>query len=141
MGPWRLGNPHACVWWGWRRGKTIVSNATRWDTFESMMGSVALPLSEVAFRKRYQKSPSFLSIHMGVKAELLPEVRDPPTSCSPLWGPRPGARMESQQFPCRHAQHLRTCAEGPDLTWSVFMESIHGGGVPGRAYCTPDPCI
>ena len=54
-----------------------MSNATRWDTFESMMGAEALPPSEVAFRKRYQKSPSFLSIHMGVKAELLPEVRRP----------------------------------------------------------------
>ena len=57
------------------RGKTIVSNATRWDTFESMMGGQPLPASEAAFRTRYQKSPSFLSIHMGVKAELLPEVR------------------------------------------------------------------
>ena len=57
------------------RGKSIVSNATRWDTFESMMGTEPLPPSETAFRKRYKKSPSFLSIHMGVKAELLPEVR------------------------------------------------------------------
>ena len=56
------------------RGKTIISNATRWDTFEAMMGEERLPPSEAAFRKRYQKSPSFLSIHMGVKAELLPEV-------------------------------------------------------------------
>ena len=53
----------------------MVSNATRWDTFESMMGDEQLPPSEAAFRKRYQKSPSFLSIHMGVYAELLPEVR------------------------------------------------------------------
>jgi len=58
-----------------RRGKTVVSNATRWDTFEAMMGGEQLPPSEAAFRKRYQKSPSFLSIHMGVRAELLPEVR------------------------------------------------------------------
>ena len=53
----------------------MVSNATRWDTFEAMMGEAQLPPSEAAFRKRYQKSPSFLSIHMGVRAELLPEVR------------------------------------------------------------------
>ena len=59
-----------------RRGKTVVSNATRWDTFEAMMGEEQLPPSEAAFRKRYQKSPSFLSIHMGVRAELLPEVRE-----------------------------------------------------------------
>jgi prolycopene isomerase len=52
-----------------------VSNATRWDTFEAMMGEAQLPPSEAAFRQRYQKSPSFLSIHMGVRAELLPEVR------------------------------------------------------------------
>ena len=55
----------------------MVSNATRWDTFEAMMGEDRLPPSEAAFRKRYQKSPSFLSIHMGVRAELLPEVRTP----------------------------------------------------------------
>ena len=52
-----------------------MSNATRWDTFESMMGESRMPPSEAAFRKRYQKSPSFLSIHMGVREELLPEVR------------------------------------------------------------------
>ena len=28
-----------------RRGKTVVSNATRWDTFESMIGEDKLPES------------------------------------------------------------------------------------------------
>jgi len=55
------------------RGRTVVSNATRWDTFEKLMGGEErLPPSEKAFRKRYKKSPSFLSIHMGVRADVLP---------------------------------------------------------------------
>lgn len=56
------------------RGKTVISNATRWDTFEGLMRSQPLPQSEELFRKRYTKSPSFLSMHMGVRADLLPEV-------------------------------------------------------------------
>lgn len=55
------------------RGKSIVSNATRWDTFEKLMAQEKLPPSEEAFRDRYKKSPSFLSIHMGVKASALPQ--------------------------------------------------------------------
>lgn len=56
------------------RGKTVVSNATRWDTFEKLLGGEEkLPPSEQAFRKRYKKSPSFVSVHMGVKAEAIPE--------------------------------------------------------------------
>ena len=54
------------------RGKAVVSNATRWDTFEKLMQEEQLPPSEKAFRDRYKKSPSFLSIHMGVKAAALP---------------------------------------------------------------------
>lgn len=55
------------------RGRSIVSNATRWDTFEKLMGGEeALPPSEKAFRQRYKKSPSFLSVHMGVKAHAVP---------------------------------------------------------------------
>lgn len=55
------------------RGKSVISNATRWDTFEKLMAQESLPPSEEAFRKRYKKSPSFLSIHMGVKASALPK--------------------------------------------------------------------
>ncbi|GMH35734.1 hypothetical protein BSKO_03602 [Bryopsis sp. KO-2023] len=58
------------------RGKTVISNATRWDTFESMIGKRNLPQSEVKFRGRYKKSPSFFSMHLGVKADLLAADED-----------------------------------------------------------------
>jgi hypothetical protein len=32
------------------RGKTVVSNATRWDTFESMLGEDKVPQDEKLFR-------------------------------------------------------------------------------------------
>ncbi|MCU0536198.1 MAG: carotene isomerase [Hydrococcus sp. Prado102] len=59
------------------RAKRIVSNATRWDTFEKLLPAEAMPASEKRWQKRYQKSPSFLSLHLGVKAEVLP----PGTEC------------------------------------------------------------
>ncbi len=34
-----------------------------------------LPKSEQLFRRRYRKSPSFLSIHMGVRADVFGPVR------------------------------------------------------------------
>ncbi len=55
------------------RAKRIVSNATRWDTFEKLLSQQAIPINEKKWQQRYQKSPSFLSLHMGVKAEVLPE--------------------------------------------------------------------
>ena len=58
------------------RGKAVISNATRWDTFEGLMAKQPLPPAEQKFRARYKKSPSFLSIHMGVRADLLGPVRD-----------------------------------------------------------------
>ena len=88
--------------------KTIVSNATRWDTsrrfrrlvskqqyahmhglllihiyiqLHFLLGKLLkgkdLPKEEENFQKAYVKAPSFLSIHMGVKAEVLP----PDTDC------------------------------------------------------------
>ncbi|KAI8562816.1 hypothetical protein RHMOL_Rhmol03G0064400 [Rhododendron molle] len=57
--------------------KTIVSNATRWDTFGKLLKGEDLPKEEQNFQKLYVKAPSFLSIHMGVKAEILP----PDTDC------------------------------------------------------------
>jgi prolycopene isomerase len=54
------------------RAQRIVSNATRWDTFEKLMPSSELPRSEQKWQQRYQKSPSFFSLHLGVKADLLP---------------------------------------------------------------------
>jgi len=54
------------------RAKRIVSNATRWDTFEKLIPPEQMPAAEQRWQKRYQKSPSFLSLHLGVKAEALP---------------------------------------------------------------------
>lgn len=59
------------------RAKRIVSNATRWDTFEKLLPKVTMPKSEQKWQSRYQKSPSFLSLHLGVQADLLP----PDTEC------------------------------------------------------------
>jgi prolycopene isomerase len=52
--------------------KRIVSNATRWDTFEKLLPADLKPRSEKRWQSRYQKSPSFLSLHLGVQADLLP---------------------------------------------------------------------
>lgn len=57
-------------------GKRIISNATRWDTFENLLPPSAKPASEKRWDSRYQKSPSFLSVHLGVKADLLPAGTD-----------------------------------------------------------------
>lgn len=57
--------------------ETVISNATRWDTFGKLLKGEELPKEEVNFQKRYVKAPSFLSIHMGVKADVLP----PDTDC------------------------------------------------------------
>lgn len=59
------------------RAKAVISNATRWDTFENLMNREDMPQSEVLFRQRYKKSPSFLSLHMGVNAEVI----KPGTDC------------------------------------------------------------
>lgn len=52
--------------------RRIVSNSTRWDTFEKLLSPEAMPPKEKRWQKRYQKSPSFLSLHLGVKADVLP---------------------------------------------------------------------
>jgi prolycopene isomerase len=52
--------------------KRIVSNATRWDTFEALLPAEEMPAPEKRWRDRYQKSPSFLSLHLGVEANVLP---------------------------------------------------------------------
>jgi len=59
------------------RARRIVSNATRWDTFEKLLPPDQMPRSEQNWQKRYQKSPSFFSLHLGVKADVLP----PGTEC------------------------------------------------------------
>ncbi|MBD2198425.1 MULTISPECIES: carotenoid isomerase [Calothrix] len=55
------------------RGKRIVSNATRWDTFEKLLPVDAMPHNEKKWQQTYQKSPSFLSLHMGVEQSVLPQ--------------------------------------------------------------------
>lgn len=59
------------------RAKRIVSNATRWDTFDTLLAPEEMPAAEKKWRQRYQKSPSFLSLHLGVEANVLP----PGTEC------------------------------------------------------------
>ncbi len=54
------------------RGKGIVSNATRWDTFEQLLPAEEMPNNEKKWQQNYQKSPSFLSLHIGVKESVLP---------------------------------------------------------------------
>jgi prolycopene isomerase len=58
------------------RGKRIVSNATRWDTFGKLIPPEFIPRAERKWRERYQKSPSFLSLHLGVEASVLPPESD-----------------------------------------------------------------
>jgi prolycopene isomerase len=66
------------------RARRVVSNATRWDTFAGSPGSegaVAQPLvdaahtppAETTWRRRYKPSPSFLSLHLGIDAAVVPE--------------------------------------------------------------------
>ena len=54
------------------RAKRIVSNATRWDTFEKLLTNNPLPKKEEKWQQRYVKSPCFLSLHFGVKSVVLP---------------------------------------------------------------------
>ncbi len=62
------------------RAKRIVSNATRWDTFAGedsatspLVGPEHTPASERTWRKRYQPSSSFLSLHLGIDASVVPQ--------------------------------------------------------------------
>lgn len=55
------------------QGKRIVSNATRWDTFEKLLPVDKIPVNEKRWQQSYQKSPSFLSLHIGVKKSVLPQ--------------------------------------------------------------------
>ncbi len=55
--------------------RAVISNATRWDTFEKLWPG-SLPKAEQRWQQRYQQSPSFLSLHLGVRAEGLAGERD-----------------------------------------------------------------
>jgi len=52
--------------------RRVVSNATRWDTFGSLVDESHTPAAEHTWRRRYKPSSSFLSLHLGVKAEAIP---------------------------------------------------------------------
>ncbi len=57
----------------------VISNATRWDTFsgeasdKSLISLENTPKAEFKWRQRYKPSPSFLSLHLGVKDQLIPK--------------------------------------------------------------------
>ncbi|WP_017655590.1 carotenoid isomerase [Fortiea contorta] len=53
------------------QSKRIVSNATRWDTFEKLLPKDDIPDNEKNWQQRYQKSPSFFSLHLGVQKSVL----------------------------------------------------------------------
>ena len=63
-------------------GKTIVSNATRWDTFggegvnDPLVEIENTPPSETIWKRRYTPSPSFLSLHLGVNGDSIPSDMD-----------------------------------------------------------------
>ena len=61
------------------RAKRIVSNATRLDTFawewsadSTLVGPDHTPAAETTWRKRYKPSSSFLSLHLGIDASVVP---------------------------------------------------------------------
>lgn len=54
----------------------IVSNATRWDTFNTLLTDVPLPQSEQQWQACYTQAPSFLSLHLGVHADAIPADTD-----------------------------------------------------------------
>jgi prolycopene isomerase len=61
------------------RAKRVVSNATRWDTFagegsgqQTLVDSHHTPAAERRWRRRYQPSSSFLSLHLGIDAAVVP---------------------------------------------------------------------
>ena len=60
--------------------RRVVSNATRWDTFAgdgspsaTLVDLGNTPVAEATWRRRYQPSSSFLSLHLGVRAGVIPE--------------------------------------------------------------------
>jgi prolycopene isomerase len=62
------------------RARRVVSNATRWDTFSgegsprsSLVDATHTPAAEATWRRRYRPSSSFLSLHLGIDAAVVPE--------------------------------------------------------------------
>ena len=74
------------------RARRIISNATRWDTFEQLLPAEELPRAERSWQKRYEQSPSFLSLHLGVQADAIGQEMDCHHIVLEDW-----ARMEEEQ--------------------------------------------
>ena len=55
------------------RARRVVSNATRWDTFGALVDAAHTPKAETTWRRRYKPSPSFLSLHLGIDAQIVPQ--------------------------------------------------------------------
>jgi prolycopene isomerase len=55
------------------RARRVVSNATRWDTFGGLVDAAHTPKAETTWRRRYKPSPSFLSLHLGIDAAVVPD--------------------------------------------------------------------
>jgi prolycopene isomerase len=53
--------------------RRVVSNATRWDTFGGLVDQEHTPKAETTWRRHYKPSPSFLSLHLGIDAAVVPE--------------------------------------------------------------------
>jgi prolycopene isomerase len=51
------------------RARAVISNATRWDTFGRLLPEI--PENEAKFRQRYEKAPSFISLHLGVRGDIF----------------------------------------------------------------------
>ncbi|MCS5693908.1 carotene isomerase [Cyanobium sp. FGCU-6] len=61
------------------RARRVVSNATRWDTFggggseaSTLIDAADTPVAERTWRRRYRPSSSFLSLHLGIRADVVP---------------------------------------------------------------------
>tara|TARA_Y100001968_G_scaffold331887_1_gene388094 strand:+ start:2703 stop:4256 length:1554 start_codon:yes stop_codon:yes gene_type:complete len=60
--------------------KIVVSNTTRWDTFDiekkgkSLISNKATPKNEKNWANNYKASPSFVSLHLGVKEEIINQI-------------------------------------------------------------------
>ena len=58
------------------RARRIVSNATRWDTFDRLLAQESLPRRERRWRRQYRPSSSFVSLHLGVDAAVFDSETD-----------------------------------------------------------------
>ena len=52
------------------KARRVISNTTRWQTFGELTADI--PAKEQKWRQRYQASPSFVSLHLGVDKSIIP---------------------------------------------------------------------